>query len=160
MNEGATDQAGNSLQLISRVFRDGAPIPSQYSCGGQNVNPPLNIAGVPDKAKSLSLIIHDPDAAGDFVHWLVWDMPSSTESIGVNKLPIGAIQGKNGTGESNYMGPCPPSGSGVHHYKFELYALDVASLGLDQNADRQALQKSMDGHVVASQTLTGTFENK
>src|SRR5438105_3076801 len=81
------------LQIISQVFRDGAPIPVQYTCKGQNVSPPLNIMNVPKGAQSLALIMHDPDApVGDYVHWTMWDIPTRTETIAVNSVPMGAIQ--------------------------------------------------------------------
>lgn len=149
--------ADSNLSLASQEFKDGEQIPGQYSCKGQNVNPPLNVSGVPAGAKSLALILHDPDAVGgDFVHWLVWDIPTSTGSITVNSVPEGAVQGQNGGGQNKYMGPCPPAGTGTHHYKFELYALDK-TLGLKAGADRDQLQKAMNGHILAQHILTGLF---
>lgn len=99
----------SSLKVASSAFADSAPIPAQYTCKGQNINPPLSILGVPAGAKSLALIMHDPDAVGgDFVHWTIWDIPASTENIAANSVPAGAIQGQNGGGRNKYMGPCPP----------------------------------------------------
>ena len=147
----------SSLKLASQVFRDGTQIPIQYTCKGQNVNPPLNITGVPAGAKSLALIVHDPDAvSGDFVHWTVWDIPASTETIAVNSVPAGATQGQNGSGKNQYMGPCPPAGTGTHRYMFELYALDK-SLGLPAATNRDQLQKAMASYILAQHTLTGLF---
>jgi Raf kinase inhibitor-like YbhB/YbcL family protein len=104
--------------------------------------------------------MHDPDAVSqDFVHWLVWDIPTSTKNIAPSTVPVGAIQGKNGAGASQYMGPCPPDGTGTHHYKFEIYALDT-TLGLDSNTNRPQLESAMSGHVVAHYTLTGTVAAK
>ena len=147
----------NSLSLTSPEFNEGAPIPASYTCKGQNINPPLNITGVPQKAQSLALILHDPDAVnGDFVHWLVWDMPASTKNIAANSVPVGAIQGANGSGQPKYMGPCPPAGTGTHRYMFELYALDN-TIDLQAGANRDELEKTIQGHVLAKQTLTGLF---
>lgn len=151
----ATD---SSLALASQAFADGTSIPAQYTCKGQNINPPLSIMGVPAGAKSLSLIMHDPDAvSGDFVHWTMWDIPAPTESIAVNTVPAGAIQGINGGGKNRYMGPCPPAGTGTHRYMFELYALDK-TLDLKPDTSRDQLQKAMEGRIIAQYTLTGLFD--
>jgi Raf kinase inhibitor-like YbhB/YbcL family protein len=145
------------LEIISPVFRDGSPIPPQYTCKGQNVNPPLNIFNVPKGALSLTLILHDPDAvSGDFLHWLVWDIPPSTENISVNSVPIGARQGLNGGGHASYTGPCPPKGSGTHRYIFDFYALDT-TLDLPDNSGIEDVIKAQKGHVLDNTALTGTF---
>lgn len=143
------------MEIISPVFRDGSPIPPQYSCKGQNVNPPLNIFAVPDKTQSLTLVMHDPDAPnGDFLHWLMWDIPPNTESITVNSVPIGAIQGLNDGGQTGYTGPCPPSGT--HHYIFDFYALDT-TLDLPANSKMAEVIKAQSGHVLEHSALSGTF---
>ena len=148
----------SSLKLVSQAFSDGAPIPMQYTCKGQNINPPLNIIGVPPQAKSLALIMHDPDAvSGDFVHWLMWDIPTSTETVAANSVPPGAIQGTNSANKSQYIGPCPPAGTGTHRYMFELYALDRPLTNLNMETNREQLQKAMEGHILAQHTLTGLF---
>ena len=145
------------LQIISPVFREGSPIPPQYTCRGQNVNPPLNIFNPPKGTQSLTLIMHDPDAvSGDFLHWLVWDIPPSTESIGVNSVPVGAVQGLNGGSDSGYSGPCPPKGSGTHRYIFDFYALDT-TLDLPANSVVDDVIKAQKSHVLAHAALTGTF---
>ncbi|MEK7561569.1 MAG: YbhB/YbcL family Raf kinase inhibitor-like protein [Patescibacteria group bacterium] len=148
----------SSLALLSQVFREGTQIPVLYTCKGQNINPPLSITGVPAGAKSLALIVHDPDAIPvvgfDFVHWIVWDISTSTETIAVNSVPAGAVQGLNSRGQNKYMGPCPPAGTGTHHYLFELYALDKI-LGLPPATSRDQLQNAMAGHILAQHTLTG-----
>ena len=155
----ATPSSTNSsLALLSQVFREGTQIPVLYTCKGQNINPPLSITGVPAGAKSLALIVHDPDAIPvvgfDFVHWIVWDISTSTETIAVNSVPAGAVQGLNSRGQNKYMGPCPPAGTGTHHYLFELYALDKI-LGLPPATSRDQLQNAMAGHILAQHTLTG-----
>jgi Raf kinase inhibitor-like YbhB/YbcL family protein len=148
----------NNLEIISPVFRAGTAIPPQYTCAGQNVNPPLNIFNAPAGTLSMTLIVRDPDApSGDFLHWLVWDIPPSTDSIGVNSVPIGAMQGTNGSGRASYMGPCPLSGT--HRYLFDLYALDKP-LNLPAGANLEQVQKAMDGHILEQSTLRGTFTAK
>jgi hypothetical protein len=143
------------MQIISPAFRDGAPIPPQYTCKGPNVNPPLNILEVPASTKSLALIMHDPDAPiGDYVHWTIWDMPPTTETIAANSVPVGAIQGLNSSGENKYTGPCPPSG--IHRYIFDLYALNSA-LSLPAATDRGALLNALKDRIIELSALTGTF---
>lgn len=145
------------MEVISPVFRAGSQIPPQYTCKGQNVNPPINIFSVPDKAQSLTLVMHDPDApGGDYLHWLMWDVPPGTESIAVNSVPIGAVQGQNDGGQAGYTGPCPPAGSGVHHYVFDFYALDT-TLDLPANSKIDEVIKAQSGHVLDHCALTGTF---
>jgi len=152
-----SSNTGLSLVLVSPVFRDGTNIPIPYTCKGQNVSPPLNITGVPGGAKSLALIMHDPDAvSGDFVHWIMWDIPARAQSIAVNSVPVGAVVGPNGGSQNKYMGPCPPPGTGIHHYLFELYALNK-TLGLPPATNRDQLQKAMASRVIAKTTLTGLF---
>lgn len=145
------------MEIISPVFRDGAAIPMQYSCKGQNVNPPLNIFNVPSGTQGLALIMHDPDApSGDFLHWLIWDIPPKTESIAVNDVPVGAVQGRNGSGQNKYTGPCPPKGSGTHRYIFDFYALDT-SINLPGGSTRDELESSMKGHIIDKSVLVGVF---
>jgi Raf kinase inhibitor-like YbhB/YbcL family protein len=145
----------SGMQIISPAFQDGETIPDQYTCHGQDVNPPLNFFNIPADAQSLALIMHDPDAPmGDYTHWILWDMPTSTETITTNKVPIGAVQGLNDNDELGYAGPCPPNGTGTHRYIFELYALG-SSLGLESGSSRAQLQQTMEGRILASATLTG-----
>ena len=147
----------SDLKLISPVFREGSYIPSQYTCKGQDVSVPLNILDAPLGTQSLTLIMHDPDSvSGDFLHWLVWDIPPSTESIAANSLPVGAIQGLNDNDELGYMGPCPPAGSGTHRYMLELYALDT-TLDLPAESSRKKVVEAMKGHILGQTTLTGLF---
>jgi Raf kinase inhibitor-like YbhB/YbcL family protein len=150
-----TESSDAQMKIHSPAFADGGAIPQQYTCKGQNISPQLDILDVPKEAKSLSLIMHDPDApVGDFVHWLIWDIPANTATIATNNLPVGAVQGKTGFNENKYGGPCPPSGSGTHRYMFELYALDN-SLNLNSGCDREKLQEAMEGHAIAQAVLTG-----
>jgi Raf kinase inhibitor-like YbhB/YbcL family protein len=151
------DGDNGGFEVISPVFRNGSPIPPQYTQKGQNVNPPINIFNPPAGSQSLALIMHDPDAvSGDYTHWLVWDIPPRTEAISVNGVPVGAVQGANGSGQAVYAGPAPPAGSGTHRYIFDFYALD-APLNLPSGASREQLEKAMDGRVIGRASLSGTF---
>lgn len=147
------------MEIISPVFRDGQPVPIQYSCAGQNVNPPLNIFNTPKGTQSLTLIMHDPDAPRrDYLHWLVWDIPPNTESIPVNSVPVGAIQGTNDSGQAGYTGPCPPAG-GAHKYIFDFYALDT-TLDLPSGSKIDEVIKAQKGHVLDHFALSGTFQSQ
>ncbi len=152
------DSKEKKLEIISPVFRDGGQIPIQYTCKGQNVNPPINILFTPRGTKSLALVMHDPDAvSGDFLHWLLYDIPPKTDTISVNSVPIGAMQGANGKEEARYMGPCPPAGTGSLRYIFDFYALDTM-LGLPTKSTMDEVIKAMKGQVLDHQALTGTFQ--
>jgi Raf kinase inhibitor-like YbhB/YbcL family protein len=147
-----------SLQLLSPAFKHDQLISSKYTCDGANVNPPLVIENVPPEAKSLALIMDDPDApAGTWVHWVIWNIDPGTREIRENSVPSGAMQGINDFRKHNYGGPCPPSGT--HRYFFKLYALDV-TLTLDQNTTKAALEHTMKGHIVAQGELIGLYKRK
>lgn len=146
------------MKLTSTAFETNGPIPSQYTCDGQNVSPQLVIGDVPPAAKSLALIVDDPDApAGDWVHWLVWNIDPKTAEIREGAVPPGAVQGRTDFGNNRWGGPCPPSG--VHHYQFKLYALD-ATLDLPENAAKKDLEKAMEEHTVEQYTLVGTYQRR
>ena len=125
------------MQIISAAFKSNQPIPSKYTCDGKNISPPLEFKDVPQNASSLALIVDDPDApGGDFVHWLVWNIPPTVLSILENFVPEGAVQGTTDFGNKKYGGPCPPSGT--HHYFFKLFALD-ANLDLPPSSTKKDL---------------------
>jgi Raf kinase inhibitor-like protein, YbhB/YbcL family len=110
------------MKITSSAFQEGGNIPSKFTCDGSDTSPPLQITGVPSKAKSLVLIADDPDApSGLFTHWLVWNIPPQTNSIAEGSAPKG-VQGTNDFGKSGYRGPCPPPGT--HRYSFKIFALD------------------------------------
>jgi Raf kinase inhibitor-like YbhB/YbcL family protein len=143
------------MQLTSFAFNNNDELPTRYM--GKN-NPPLGIAGVPARAKSLALIMHDPDAvSGDYVHWTVWDIDPTTAEILEGSTPSGATEGITSAGSPGYIGPKPPRGSGHHRYTFELYALDeVLDLLPTTPADR--LLNEINNHRIASATLIGTVD--
>lgn len=148
------------LEITSPAFQGGGTIPEQYTCRGQNINPPLNFFNVPPGAQSLALIVHDPDApVGDYTHWLMWDIPTSTKTIAADSVPVGAVQGMNDNDELGYMGPCPPTGTGEHRYMFELYALGE-TLSLEAGCNRAQLKQLMEGKILANSTLTGIVAPK
>ena len=145
---------GGSMKISSTAFAPGANIPAQYTCDGANTSPALQIQGVPAEAKSLVLIMDDPDApTGLFTHWMVWNMDPKMGAIGEGGTPAGT-NGRNDFGENHYGGPCPPSGT--HRYFFRILALD-RKLDLAAGASRKQLDAAMKGHVVAQGELMGRY---
>ena len=148
---------GATMKITSSAFHEGGNIPSKFTCDGSDTSPPLQIAGVPSDAKSLVLIVDDPDAPGGlFTHWLVWNIPPHTTSISEGNGPTG-VQGANDFGKSGYRGPCPPSGA--HRYSFKIFALD-RELELRSGARRSQVDAAMKGHVIAQGELMGRYARK
>ena len=141
------------LNVTSTSFTDNGNIPSKFTCEGTQASPALNITGIPSGAKSLALILHDPDAPmpGGFTHWVVWNIATD------GNIPEdfkGAEQGFNGAKKSGYIGMCPPSGT--HHYHFKVYALDTR-LTIDRNTDKAGLEKAMIGHILGEGEIVGLY---
>ena len=146
---------GKTMKITSSAFIEGELIPSKFTEDGQDVNPTLFIEGVPENARSLALIVDDPDApVGTWNHWLVWNIDPRTREIQENRVPEKAVPGTNDFGRLTYGGPAPPSG--VHRYFFRVYALD-SMLELPRGAKRAALDQAMKGHVVAEGALMGKY---
>jgi len=145
--------------LESSAFVDGGLVPQRYTCDGGDVSPPLEWHAVPPTARSLALVVDDPDAPrGTWVHWVVMDMPASAHGLpqgasGALGWP-GAVEGRNSWGNHRYGGPCPPSGT--HRYFFKLFALD-GPLGLGTDTTSNELSRAMQGHVVAEASLIGRY---
>ncbi len=150
------------MKLSSPAFEPNGAIPAKYTCQGDDVSPALEWSDVPDGTKSLVLIVDDPDAPDPsapkrvFVHWVIYNLPPTTHALpeGVKAMPKGARQGENDWKKPAYGGPCPPIGR--HRYFFKLYALD-AELALE-HARKADIEKAMQGHVLASTELIGTFQ--
>ena len=153
--EGATM---SEFKLSSTAFQNNGYIPSQYTCDGRDVNPPLVIENVPPGTKSLALIVDDPDAPmGTWVHWVVWNISPVIKDIKENDTPRGAAAGRNDFNRQSYGGPCPPSGT--HRYFFKLYALDTA-LGLPSGAKKADVEKAMKGHVISQTEIIGLYKRR
>ncbi|MDA8172286.1 MAG: YbhB/YbcL family Raf kinase inhibitor-like protein [Nitrospiraceae bacterium] len=148
--------AGTMMSIKSESFGMNEYIPVEFSCKGRDKSPPLLVENVPRGAKSLALIMDDPDApAGTWVHWVLWDIPPGTRKIEAGSAPAGAVPGVNSWGKPGYGGPCPPSG--VHRYFFKLYALDTR-LSLGRGAGKRELEAAMRGHIIARAELLGLFK--
>ena len=163
---GASDGEGKmGLTLESTAFPNGGEIPSRYTCEGENISPPLAWKGIPESAKSLVLIVDDPDAPDPkapkmtWVHWVVFNIPTDVsgfpEGVAPESLPPGVEEGLNDWKRTGYGGPCPPVGR--HRYFHKLYALDVM-LQETGKTTKPKLEAAMKGHVIAQAELIGTYQ--
>jgi Raf kinase inhibitor-like YbhB/YbcL family protein len=142
-----------SMRLTSSAFQEGGMIPVKYACDGQDMNPPLRFEGVPVEAKSLALIVDDPDApSGDWVHWVLWDIDPKTKEIRENSSA--GTEGTTSFRRAGYGGPCPPSGT--HRYFFKAYALDE-KVNLPTSAGKRELLDAVEGHILAKSQLMGKY---
>ncbi|WP_348663245.1 YbhB/YbcL family Raf kinase inhibitor-like protein [Chlamydia vaughanii] len=148
------------MQLLSPEFSYGQPIPRKYTCQGLDISPPLTFNEVPPEAQSLALLVEDPDvpknlrADGLWIHWIVYNLSASITNLaeGAN---IFAVQGLNTSGKAGYQGPCPPDGK--HRYFFYLYALGTI-LPEAENVTKDQLLEVMEGHILETAELMGTYE--
>ncbi|MFB6226253.1 MAG: YbhB/YbcL family Raf kinase inhibitor-like protein [Candidatus Paceibacteria bacterium] len=146
------------MQLSSPAFNHEGEIPPKYTCDGEDINPRLKIDNIPDRAKSLALIVDDPDApGGTFTHWTMWNIDTDIESIEEDSVPEGAIQGGTDFGDTGYGGPCPPSGT--HRYFFKLYALGE-EVNLNSGASKSDLESAIKERVVDSAELMGQYSRE
>jgi Raf kinase inhibitor-like YbhB/YbcL family protein len=149
------------MKISSPAFGNGEKIPSKYTCDGQNISPPLEISQVPAGARSLVLIMEDPDVPknlrkdGMWDHWVVFNMPADLQHIAEAVTPPG-IEGTGTNGKPGYMGPCPPDRE--HRYFFKLFALDTVSLALDGSATKADVLRAMTDHLLAQTELMGRYE--
>lgn len=148
------------MQLSSPVFENNGLIPSSHTCDGGDISPPLAISDVPESAKSLVLIMDDPDvpkslrADGMWDHWLVFNIPPDTDEVAKGGEPAG-IHSKGTSGNYDYHGPCPPDRE--HRYFFKLYALDIM-LDLKEGANKKEIEQAMEGHIIEQATLMGKYK--
>ena len=150
----------DKMELKSNAFENNGKIPSKYTCDGENISPQLSISGVPENAKSLVLIMDDPDAikpAGKvWDHWIVFNIPPETKEILESQEQQGT-HGKGTSGNLNYRGPCPPDAE--HKYFFKLYALDT-TFDLPQGSEKQEIEEAMRGHIIEQTQLIGRYERQ
>ena len=144
----------SGLTVTSSAFSANGMIPAKYSCEGAQASPPLHISNIPSGAKSLALILHDPDAPmkGGFTHWVMWNIDVNGD---IPENFKGAMTGLNGAQQNSYFGMCPPSGT--HHYHFRVYALDT-KLDLPNATNKTGLERAMKGHIMAEADLVGLYK--
>ncbi len=151
------------IKLQSSAFKKGDLIPSKYTCDGANISPQLKWNNPAKGTRTFAIIVTDPDApSGEFVHWVVYNIPDSILSLHedvtpTRNIPDEIMLGTNGAGRVGYFGPCPPSGT--HRYFFRIYALDSA-LHLEAGADKGDVLKAMKGHVLAEGELMGKYRRQ
>jgi Raf kinase inhibitor-like YbhB/YbcL family protein len=153
-----------SMQLSSPAFSGYGQIPESYTCDGTDRSPPLNWSDIPERAKSLVLVVDDPDAPDPaapkmtWVHWVLYNLPAASsglpEAVDSAHLPRGTLEGLNDWGRTGYGGPCPPIGT--HRYFHKLYALDTLLPDLHEPTKAQ-LENAMRGHVIEQSELIGTY---
>jgi len=152
------------MQISSSSFSHQGAMQAKYTCEGSDTSPPLAWTAIPPTAKSLALIVDDPDAPDPkapkmtWVHWVLYGLPTQVPGLvegGSKSLPPGTREGQNDWKRTGYGGPCPPIGR--HRYFFKLYALDTVLPDL-KKPSKAALLKAMEGHVVGSAELVGTYE--
>ena len=155
-----------NMTLTSTAFAHSGSIPARYTCDGKDQSPPLAWSGMPAGTKSLALIVDDPDAPDPaapkmtWVHWVLYDIPPTTgalaEAVAKSALPTGTRDGLNDWQRTGYGGPCPPIGR--HRYFHKLYALDTLLPDLGKPT-KAALEKAMQGHILAQAELVGTYQH-
>lgn len=158
--DGGFSAEGDEMRISSPTIQAGEPIPSTYTCDGNEVSPAITFSNLPQGTRTVALIVEDPDAGEEtFVHWTVWNVPASggTASIPEGSVPAGALQGTNSAGTVGYTGPCPPSQDGPHTYDFVGYAID-RSLELDDGADPASVQEALRGHVLAETQMSAIYD--
>ena len=153
-----------SMTIESPAFQHLHDMPSRHTCDGMDTSPPLSWDGIPPGAKSLALIVDDPDAPDPaapemtFVHWVLYNIPPDVEGLEEGAapagLPLGTEQGLNDWHDKTWGGPCPPIGR--HRYFFKLYALNTTLPHL-KHPTKAALEEAMRGHVLAYAELVGLY---
>jgi Raf kinase inhibitor-like YbhB/YbcL family protein len=143
----------SGLKISSPAFSHNGMMPDKYTCHGEDVSPPLQIDGVPAEAKSLAIVVDDPDAPmSTWVHWIIWNIDPSKTNIGEGESP--GTEGINDFDRHSYRGPCPPGGT--HRYFFNVYALDKM-LDIPDSSEKDDLEWEMEGHVISKGRLVGLF---
>ncbi len=151
------------IKITSSAFEDQGLITPKYTCDGEDISPPLQWEQLPQDTRSIALICDDPDAPiGTFVHWVLFNLPPETTELPESfpddeTLPDGTRQGVSDFGKTGYGGPCPPSGT--HRYFFKIYALNT-KVDLVAVADKPALLKAMEGHILAQGQLIGKYKRQ
>jgi Raf kinase inhibitor-like YbhB/YbcL family protein len=160
--------AAKTVTLSSSAFKDGDPIPEEYTAYGKGRSIPLSWSELPRGTRSVAIVMDDPDAKTPrpYVHWLIYNVPANTTSLEPGlptkprlDQPKGALQGSTSKHSIGYAGPRPPQGDPPHHYQIRLYALDQ-ELKLDPGADQDTLLKDMEGHILGQGQLVGTVQRE
>src|SRR5882724_5589835 len=146
------------MYITSPDFQDGHHMSNAFTCDGEGQHPELQIHEIPPDAKSLVLIVEDPDAPDKpFTHWLLWNIPvQHPVVISHEGRPEGSAEGMNGSGRYGWLPACPPPGSGDHHYQFKVYALD-RQIDVGQSISKADLRDSIDSYVLTKAEFVGKY---
>lgn len=151
-----SQNGGNKMKITSPSFKNNQLIPKKFTCQGDDISPKLVIENVPANAKSLVLIVDDPDAPmGTWAHWLMYNIVADLKII--EEAAVVGKQGQNSFRKKNYGGPCPPSGT--HRYFFKLYALDTI-LSLPEGVSKKQIEKAMKNHIIEKAELIGLYKKE
>jgi hypothetical protein len=148
-----------TLTIAATAFPPNGEIPARFTCDGEDISPALFFSGIPAKARSMALIVDDPDAPDPaaprmtWVHWVVYNIPAT--ATGLPEGATGLPSGTNDWKRSGYGGPCPPIGR--HRYFFKLYALDILLPDLSRPT-KSTLEQAMQGHIIEQATMIGTYQ--
>ena len=160
--KGGANKVEETITISSPAFKNGETIPIKYTGFGEDVSIPLNWENIPDKTKSIAILMDDPDAPiGTFTHWIIFNIPVSKTGLpeGVPQeaeLPDGSKQGRNDFGRIGYNGPMPPAGK-VHHYIITIFALDTV-LNLPAGINAKTFHRALQGHILAEGKLVGLYK--
>jgi Raf kinase inhibitor-like YbhB/YbcL family protein len=146
------------MYIASPDFEDGHHMSDAFTCDGEGQHPELQVHEIPPEAKSLALIVEDPDASDSpFTHWLLWNIPPQHPLvIPHDGYPEGAVEGMNGSGRYGWLPACPPPGSPEHHYHFKVYALD-RMIEIDHGASKADLRSELDSYILAKAEFVGKY---
>ena len=152
---------GEEIKLTTLGFQNKSEIPKKYTCEGESISPPLRWRGYPEETKSFVLIMDDPDAVGGaWNHWIIYDIPLETTTLKEGEKELsGAKMGESSNSKKSYVAPCPPKGSGLHNYRFTIYALDIEKLN-PKALKKSDIQNAMSGHILSEDSLIGQVERK
>jgi Raf kinase inhibitor-like YbhB/YbcL family protein len=151
-----------AFRITSPAFSEGGTIPTRHSCDGENRSPRLTWSDAPDGTESFALIVDDPDApGGTFTHWVLYNVPGDAGELAeaAAQSSVG-MSGRNSFGKIGYGGPCPPPGDPPHRYRFTLHALDIPSIELSRDAEREQVEAEIEGHILGSAQLVGRYQRQ
>lgn len=154
--------------VSSSSFKNGEKLPSNseskdFGCNGSNKAPNLSWKNAPSNTQSFAVTVYDPDALNGtgFWHYVAYDIPKKETSLSnLNKVPGSGVIAKNDNDKSEFTGPCPPVGSGVHHYNFTVYAIDTKKLDVPGSASTAKVVNIINQHTIDSAKITGIYERK
>jgi Raf kinase inhibitor-like YbhB/YbcL family protein len=148
-----------NLNVSSSSFQHGETIPTEFTCDGENVSPPLEWLEGPASTEEFALIVDDPDAPrGISTHWILINIPSDTTSIERGSVPDRSVEAETRPAETGYRGPCPPEGE-EHEYRFTVYAVETV-IEVSGNAGRNEVLAAIEDHVVAGGQFSGMYRRE